>query len=47
MAKNDIITRSNGERKIYTTDPNAEVKTYSMPIIEMLKQHYPYLYDSI
>ncbi|WP_308574620.1 hypothetical protein [uncultured Methanosphaera sp.] len=47
MAKNDIITRSNGEGKIYTTDPNAEVKTYSMPIIEMLKQHYPYLYDSI
>lgn len=49
MSKNrdNIITRPNGEGQIYTTDPKAKVKTYSMPILAMLKQHYSYLYNSI
>ena len=43
----DIIKRADGEGKIYSIDPNSENKVYSMSIVEMLKQHYMYLYDSI
>lgn len=46
MAKSKIIKRANGEGQIYTVDPSRD-GVYSMPVVEMLKQHYSYIYDSM
>lgn len=43
----DIIRRNNGEGQIYSIDPQNSEGRYSMPIIKLLEQHYPYLLESV
>jgi len=43
----DIIRRENGEGQIFSVDPNNPDHRYSLPIITILEQHYPYLLESI
>ncbi|MCD7781545.1 MAG: hypothetical protein LUG89_02460 [Methanosphaera sp.] len=39
----DLIIRSNGEGKIYSIDHNEVKDRYSLPIVALVEQHYPYI----